>query len=195
MSETLIIQKDPLITVTGENLYDFPQSRVESVTFGPGELAVNLEAAPGLLVKESQIVFLASLGMSNADIGAMLYLTPSHVKGGILRPILQAWHIQRRSGLARRLFDSGAYVPVTSYPSLILQPREQETINHVTQGYTGKEIGSRIYMAESTTKEYLTNASKRNGIRGRVQLALAALMAGQIEGYPAANLPPPPLSQ
>lgn len=191
MSERLILQKDPDIIVTGQDLYDFQNARLESVRFGVGEMAVNLDAASHLDKQTRVVVFLASLGLPSVDIGNMLSITPGHVKSYYIGMALRELGMQRRYGFARHLIDVNALVPIKRHPPLKLSPRHIDIIDLITQGYESSSIASDLGLKEQTVKDHVYNATRKNDILGRAQLGLATLMSGQIEGYPAANLPPP----
>jgi len=88
----------------------------------------------------------------------------SHLKDGPDLPVLAA--ILERS--SRRSFDA-AQVAARFH----LTPREQETLQHLIQGFTNKEIGQRMNISPNTVKAFLKlimmkmGVSTRSGIIGK----------------------------
>lgn len=62
-------------------------------------------------------------------------------------------------------------------PDPLIEPlseREKEILRHVATGATNKEIASRLYIAEGTVKNHVTNILGKLGVRDRTQAALKA---------------------
>lgn len=59
-----------------------------------------------------------------------------------------------------------------------LSPREQEILRLLAHGLTNREIASRLYLAEGTVKNYVTNILGKVGARDRTQAALRAREMG-----------------
>jgi DNA-binding NarL/FixJ family response regulator len=55
-----------------------------------------------------------------------------------------------------------------------LTAREQEILELVAKGYTNREIGEALYLAEKTVKHYMTNVLQKLHVRSRVEAALLA---------------------
>ena len=59
-----------------------------------------------------------------------------------------------------------------------LSEREIEILKVLAQGYTNKEIGERLYLAEGTVKNYISSILQKIGARDRTQAALRAKELG-----------------
>jgi DNA-binding NarL/FixJ family response regulator len=59
-----------------------------------------------------------------------------------------------------------------------LSDREVEVLRLIANGYTNKEIASRLYLAEGTVKNYVTSILGKIGARDRTQAALRARELG-----------------
>lgn len=62
-----------------------------------------------------------------------------------------------------------------------LSDREKEILGLIAQGYDNREIASRMYMAEQTIKNYVSDIYSKLGVHGRVQASLKAIEAGLLE--------------
>ena len=61
-----------------------------------------------------------------------------------------------------------------------LSERETEILTLVAQGLTNREIARRLFLAEGTVKNYVTNILQKIGVRDRTQAALRARELGVI---------------
>ncbi len=59
-----------------------------------------------------------------------------------------------------------------------LSEREVEILKILAQGYTNKEIGGRLHLAEGTVKNYISSILQKTGARDRTQAALRAKELG-----------------
>jgi DNA-binding CsgD family transcriptional regulator len=62
-----------------------------------------------------------------------------------------------------------------------LTDREKEILVLIAQGYDNREIARRVYMAEQTIKNYVSEIYSKLGVRGRVQASLKAIEVGLTE--------------
>ncbi len=62
--------------------------------------------------------------------------------------------------------------PINPYDQLT--PREQDILRLLAQGYTNREIGEQLFLAEKTVKHYMTNVLQKLHVRSRVEAALMA---------------------
>ncbi len=69
---------------------------------------------------------------------------------------------------------------VASFKQLVgsLRPREREVLKLVAAGYSNKEIGRDLDIAEVTVKLHVRQILKRVGLRNRVEAAAMATKAG-----------------
>lgn len=71
--------------------------------------------------------------------------------------------------------------PTPSPPSRLPEPlseREREVLRLLAEGLTNREIAERLYLAEGTVKNYVTNILNKIGARDRTQAALRARELG-----------------
>jgi DNA-binding NarL/FixJ family response regulator len=68
--------------------------------------------------------------------------------------------------------------------------REREVLGLVVEGLTNREIGSRLFLAESTIKSHLMSAFAKLGVRSRKDAV--ALLLDPAEGLAAISLAPAP---
>ena len=73
---------------------------------------------------------------------------------------------------ARVLLEMGQGRSAEPFESLT--EREREILELVAAGHTNKEIGARLYLAETTVKYYMTNILEKLHVRSRVEAALLA---------------------
>lgn len=59
-----------------------------------------------------------------------------------------------------------------------MNEREKEILNLMAQGYTNKEISKKIYIAEQTVKNYVSDIYNKIGIHDRAQVSILAIRAG-----------------
>jgi len=59
-----------------------------------------------------------------------------------------------------------------------MNDREKEILNLMAQGYTNKEISKKIYIAEQTVKNYVSDIYNKIGIHDRAQVSILAIRAG-----------------
>ncbi len=72
---------------------------------------------------------------------------------------------------------------VNSAGECLLTSREQQIVNLVAQGYTNREIGLKLGLAENTVKNYLFRVFDKLGVSSRVELVLYSM---QFHGHDAA---------
>jgi DNA-binding NarL/FixJ family response regulator len=61
-----------------------------------------------------------------------------------------------------------------------LSDREQEILKLLSEGLTNREIAQRLYLAEGTVKNYISNILMKSDVRDRTQAALRARELGLI---------------
>ncbi len=59
-----------------------------------------------------------------------------------------------------------------------MNEREKEILTLIAQGYTNKEISKKIYIAEQTVKNYVSDIYNKIGLHDRVQVSILAIKAG-----------------
>ena len=78
--------------------------------------------------------------------------------------------IDRLPGLAAR------FRPIT--PSTQLRARDIEVLSLVAQGFTNRQIGSRLGLAENTIRNYLREIHRRLGVSSRTEAVTRAASLG-----------------
>ena len=77
--------------------------------------------------------------------------------------------------LAARLLVGGTLVPKrVAKVQNALSFREQQLLDHITKGYTNREIANKLGLTVGTTKVYLTQLFKKMRVRNRLQAVIAA---------------------
>jgi DNA-binding CsgD family transcriptional regulator/N-acetylneuraminic acid mutarotase len=66
-----------------------------------------------------------------------------------------------------------------------LTPREREVLAMVAEGKTNREIGSALYISESTAGVHVSNILAKLGVASRTEAAAIAIKSGLFEGTPA----------
>jgi len=74
----------------------------------------------------------------------------------------------------------GNNAPARRTPTLPdpLTDREIEILRHLAEGLSNREIAARLYLAEGTVKNYVSNIFNKIGVRDRTQAALRARELG-----------------
>ncbi|HKR81592.1 MAG TPA: LuxR C-terminal-related transcriptional regulator [Candidatus Saccharimonadales bacterium] len=181
-NKSRVLREDPPIHVHGECLEDLSLAQVERITFGMGQIAVNMDACD-LPPKPKRAAMLASLGFSNQSIADKFRCGVAYIKQDILGNALRGLGVSKRSGLSRAFLDLGVYTIEQQGQPLSLSPHEEETVELITCGLSNLAIANKLGLAESTIKGYLGEVSHKNYLRGRVEIGLAALLSGQAGDY------------
>lgn len=83
--------------------------------------------------------------------------------------------------LTRRVLDR-VRNPSTTSPELAdLTPQELKLLSYIAEGLTNRQIGERMFLAEKTVKNYVSNILAKLGMERRTQAAVLAsrLLGGQ----------------
>lgn len=77
--------------------------------------------------------------------------------------------------LAARLLIGGSLLPKrVAKVQGALSYREQQLLDHITKGYTNREIANKLGLTVGTTKVYLTQLFKKMRVRNRLEAVIAA---------------------
>lgn len=71
--------------------------------------------------------------------------------------------------------------PAATPESLGLSEREMSVIRLLCQGYSNREIGQELFLAEPTVKTHIGRIMTKLGVRDRVQIVIAVSRSGLIE--------------
>ncbi len=104
-------------------------------------------------------------------------------------PRVELWHAIRTvagggtllsPSIARRLVEGRLRAAAPAPIGLHLTERQAEVVRLVAQGLSNSEVASRLHLAETTVKGYVSEALNRNGLRDRTQLVVAAYESGLV---------------
>lgn len=94
--------------------------------------------------------------------------------------MIYAGEVYVTPGIAASLLIEMATGP--SHPSVasvdMLTEQERAILRLVAQGYTNKQVGQELHLAEKTIKHYMTNILQKLQVNNRVQAALIATKQG-----------------
>jgi DNA-binding NarL/FixJ family response regulator len=68
---------------------------------------------------------------------------------------------------------------INSCGQIVLSPREEQTVNLVTEGLNNREIATEMNVKENTVKKSLLRIYDKIGVSNRVELVLYALSHSQ----------------
>jgi len=97
-----------------------------------------------------------------------------------LRITLQENHQLIDTLVAAQKLLSADQTPAASLPTGILTPREGEVLALVAKGYSNREIAERLFLAEGTVKNRVSQILEKIQVRDRTQAALRARELGII---------------
>lgn len=193
---SLVLSSEPHTTIFWEGideLDDEPSKlhdkKVRLLKFDFDGSTVNINSPREQPIAQStKCAILASLGLSNKELGDFLYITEDTVKTHI-RQFYEAHCIDSRVGLAKFFFTNG-FFNVHSETEVELpdyNTREQEILLLLADGMSNREIGSSLFLAEDTVKTYLRSSMTKSRLRTREKLALSLFIRGQIEPVSRSN--------
>jgi DNA-binding NarL/FixJ family response regulator len=104
--------------------------------------------------------------------------------------ILSAYHarieeFERAARKRERLFGRIAIAEFPDTPRS-LSERECEVLALIAEGYTSKDIGERLYVAEETVKSHVTNVLGYLGARNRAHAVAIAFRSGLLASVDSA---------
>lgn len=108
-----------------------------------------------------------------ADAGAAAYLVKDLEEPELLDAV-------RRVAAGERLVDPRAGAAVFQARAS-LSGQELRVLALAAEGFTNREIGSRLYLSRHTVKEYLSNAMRKLGVDSRVSAVVEANRRGLLD--------------
>jgi two-component system response regulator NreC len=125
--------------------------------------------------------------------GASGYVTKSAVDGDLLAAIRSV--AQGRTFVTMNLSDHGTHQVLGGQPTRtespplapvkLLSSREQEVLKFLAQGYTNKEVGTRLCLSVKTIETYRARLADKLGLRSRADLTRYALEIGLLDPGPS----------
>ncbi len=91
-----------------------------------------------------------------------------HRGEGAVSPVVAAKVIDRLRGTA------------TTEPEPLLSDRQLEILRLIAEGFSNREIASRVYLSENTVKSHVQEIFRKLQVRNRVEAALRATQEGWI---------------
>jgi DNA-binding NarL/FixJ family response regulator len=108
-----------------------------------------------------------------AEAGAAAYLVKDLEAADLLDAV-------RRVAAGERLVDPRAGAAVLQ-AGASLSSQELRVLRLAAEGFTNREIGSRLYLSRHTVKEYLSNAMRKLGVDSRVSAVVEASRRGLLD--------------
>jgi DNA-binding NarL/FixJ family response regulator len=108
-----------------------------------------------------------------AEAGAAAYLVKDLEAADLLDAV-------RRVAAGERLVDPRAGAAVLQ-AGAALSSQELRVLRLVAEGFTNREIGSRLYLSRHTVKEYLSHAMRKLGVDSRVSAVVEAERRGLLD--------------
>ena len=108
-----------------------------------------------------------------AEAGAAAYLVKDLEGAELLDAV-------RRVAAGERLVDPRAGAAVLQAPAA-LSSQELRVLTLAAEGFTNREIGSRLHLSRHTVKEYLSNAMRKLGVDSRITAVVEAGRRGLID--------------
>jgi DNA-binding NarL/FixJ family response regulator len=85
--------------------------------------------------------------------------------------------------VTKRVIDQFTHIPSPTPPQELdeLTTREREILRLIAQGLSNAEIGSQLYISETTVKTHVTHVLQKLSLRDRVQAVVFAYQSGLAE--------------
>ena len=107
--------------------------------------------------------------------------------------LLEAIHVVARGdallspAVTKRVIRQFSRVPHAAPPRGLddLTERERDVFRLIAHGLSNAEIGSELYISETTVKTHITHILQKLGLRDRVQAVVLAYQAGLVDGDPS----------
>ena len=111
-----------------------------------------------------------------ADAGAAAYLVKDLEEAELLDAV-------RRVAAGEKVVDprAGAAVFRARASGTLLTSQELRVLALAAQGFTNREIGTRLFLSRHTAKEYLSNAMRKLGVDSRVAAVVEANRRGLLD--------------
>ena len=85
--------------------------------------------------------------------------------------------------VTKQVIEQFARIPRPAPPKELedLTAREQDILRLIASGLSNQEIGSELYISETTVKTHVTHILQKLGLRDRVQAVVLAYQAGVVD--------------
>jgi len=132
-----------------------------------------MERAPATAVALLSSSIAPDLVAAAAEAGAAAYLVKDLERVDLLDAV-------RRVAAGERLVDPRAGAAVFRARAS-LSSQELRVLTLAAEGFTNREIGSRLFLSRHTVKEYLSNAMRKLGVDSRVSAVVEANRRGLLD--------------
>lgn len=139
--------------------------------FGQGKIAIATPPGKKTLARD-KCGYLAALGLSNKQIGGVLYIAVDSVKAHLGR-LFTKRNVTNRTSLVGSYVADGTFDVAPSTTFLELSPAEALVAKYAGEGMTNAAIGRKLRLTEVTVRSCLRQIFRRNDFTRRSQLALA----------------------
>ena len=122
--------------------------------------------------REREILRLAAAGKTNAEIGALMFLTPGTIKHHLIELFEKlgapnraaAVHAARRLGVLGSADEPGA--PAADVP---VSPRERDVLAAFARGATNRAAVGTLVLSPHTVKQHASSIYRKLGVRNRAE--------------------------
>ena len=121
----------------------------------------------GFLIRQLRIILISSKGFRDNRIQLRASALTYYSLLSIVPVAAMVFGIAKGFGFEARL---------DSELRKMISEREDELLRLMAEGLTNREIGARLYLAEKTVKNQLTQTFRRIGVRNRTEAALWAIL-------------------
>jgi DNA-binding CsgD family transcriptional regulator len=150
--------------------------RIEMAGLQLGQGKIVIVNRPGTIAsKQDKCGYLATLGLSNKEIGSFLDIGEETVKTHLNR-LYKKRRITTRSELAKSYIADGTFQAIPGTVAIEVNPSEEEIVRYVSRGLSNKQIASRVHLSEQTVKTHLRRVFQRNKLTSREQISLAMII-------------------
>lgn len=182
----LQLQEAPKIELLGGGLDDMRTAQIDSITFGTGQIAVNMERSK-LSDYCTRVAILSSLSLTSDEIDEQFSKNYVSAQNAHAR-IFNRYGINTRAGIARCLFDSGVYEVETASEPLNLDSKQKLVATLISYGQTNNAIGEHFSKHYKTIGIWTKTMIEQAGLKDRTQISLAAIMSGEVGPFAAKAL-------
>jgi DNA-binding NarL/FixJ family response regulator len=164
---SVIIQSDP-----GER-------RIFSVALSGISGFVTKETKPELLCQAIRTVYHGG-HLWTPDVASKFEEVAAQVAGNILKSRGERRTVQTAFGklpVKINSDDTSLRIRVHTLPETI-SPSEMQIISFVGQGFTNKQIATKLKLSEGTVRNYISTVLQKTGLRDRTQVAIYAVKSG-----------------
>ena len=178
-----ILRGDPYLAIHIERTRRPENTRITTIEFGEGKIAVNDENT-NLSRRQLLCLTLSSLGLSQQEASKVVHIGVTTIKTykgtGCSELSL------KNTGVAfpRYAFGSGLWLRSKAGQSLGLRAKQAAIVDLISLGATCERAALELGIAHSTAKTHLSHITSNNNLHGNAAIVVGALLSGEIDYYP-----------